>query len=148
MACRYRTGVTVPAPTTVRQAAVLVALEGAAGIVAAVVYLVSGALGGDEPGLNFFGTAAWFAIVGGGVLAAGWALWTGRRWGRGVAVFAQLLLLPVSWYVGVGSHQWVYGIPIAALALITLVLLFSPSALQWLGAQDSASADNPGPDTR
>jgi hypothetical protein len=132
----------------VRQAAVLVALEGAAGIVAAVVYLVSGALGGDEPGLNFFGTAAWFAIVGGGVLAAGWALWTGRRWGRGVAVFAQLLLLPVSWYVAVGSHQWIYGIPIAALALITLVLLFSPSALQWLGAQDSASADNSGPDTR
>jgi hypothetical protein len=149
MACRYRTDVTVPAPTTVRQAAVLVALEGAAGIVAAVVYLVSGALGGEEPGLNFFGTAAWFAMVGGGVLAAGWALWTGRRWGRGVAVFAQLLLLPVSWYVAVGSHQWIYGIPIAAVALITLVLLFSPSALQWLGAQDSAaSADNSGPDTR
>jgi hypothetical protein len=140
--------VTVPAPTTVRQAAVLVAIEGAAGIVAAVVYLVSGALGGDEPGLNFFGTAAWFAMVGGGVLAAGWALWTGRRWGRGVAVFAQLLLLPVSWYVAVGSHQWIYGVPIAAVALITLVLLFSPSALQWLGAQDSASADNSGPDTR
>jgi hypothetical protein len=132
----------------VRQAALLVALEGAAGIVAAVVYLVSGALGGQEPGLNFFGTAAWFAIVGGGVLAAGWALWTGRRWGRGVAVFAQLLLLPVSWYVAVGSHQWIYGIPIAAFALITLALLFSPSALQWLGAQDSASADNSGPDTR
>jgi hypothetical protein len=139
---------TVPSPTTVRQAAVLVALEGAAGLVAAVVYLVSGALGCDEPGLNFFGTAAWFAIVGGGVLAAGWALWTGRRWGRGVAVFAQLLLLPVSWYIAVGSHQWIYGVPIAAVALITLVLLFSPSALQWLGAQDSASADNSGPDTR
>jgi hypothetical protein len=134
--------VTVPAPTTVRQAAVLVALEGAAGIVAAVVYLVSGALGGDEPGLNFFGTAAWFAIVGGGVLAAGWALWTGRRWGRGVAVFAQLLLLPVSWYIAVGSHQWIYGLPIAAVALITLALLFSPSALQWLGAQDSAATDD------
>jgi peptidoglycan/LPS O-acetylase OafA/YrhL len=141
--------VTVPSPTTVRQAAVLVALEGAAGLVAAVVYLVSGTLGGDEPGLNFFGTAAWFAMVGGGVLAAGWALWTGRRWGRGVAVFAQLLLLPVSWYVAVGSHQWIYGIPIAAVALITLALLFSPSALQWLGAQDSeASADKSGPDTR
>ena len=118
------------------------ALEGAAGIVAAVVYLVSGVSGGDEPGLNFFGTAAWFAMVGSGVLAAGWALWTGRRWGRGVAVFAQLLLLPVSWYVAVGSHQWLYGIPIAAVALITLVLLFSPSALQWLGAQDSAAADD------
>lgn len=127
----------------------LVAVEGLAGLVAAVVYLVSGFSGADEPGLNFFGTAAWFAIIGGGVIAAGWALWTGRRWGRGLAVFAQLLLLPVTWYVAVGSHQWLYGIPVAAVALITLLLLFSPSALQWLGAQDSsASADNSGPDTR
>jgi hypothetical protein len=133
----------------VRQAAILVALEGAAGLVAAVVYVVSGLARADEPGLNKFGTAAWFAIIGGGVLAAGWALWTGRRWGRGVAVFAQLLLLPVTWYIAVGSQQWLYGIPIAAVALSTLVLLFSPSALQWLGAQDSAaSADNSGPDTR
>jgi peptidoglycan/LPS O-acetylase OafA/YrhL len=133
---------TVPAPTTVRQAAILVALEGLAGLVAAVVYVVSGFSGADQPGLNFFGTAAWFAIIGGGVLAAGWALWTGRRWGRGLAVFAQLLLLPVTWYVAVGSHQWLYGIPVAAVALITLVLLFSPSALQWLGTQDSAAADD------
>ena len=61
---------TVPSPTTVRQAAVLVALEGLAGLVAAVVYLVSGFGGSDEPGLNKFGTAAWFAIIGGSVLAA------------------------------------------------------------------------------
>ena len=129
----------------------LVALEGAAGLVAAVVYVVSGFGGADEPGLNKFGTAAWFAIIGGGVLAAAWALWTGRRWGRGVAVFAQLLLLPVSWYIAVGSQQWVYGVPVGVVALITLVLLFSPSAVQWLGTQDSggsASADNSGPDTR
>ena len=138
----------LPAPATVRQAAILVALEGAAGIVAAVVYVVSG-LGGNEAGLNKFGTAAWFAIMFGGVLAAAWALWTGRRWGRGVAVFAQLLLLPVSWYIAVGSQQWVYGVPVGVVALITLVLLFSPSAVQWLAAQDgSASADNSGPDTR
>jgi len=143
--------VSVPSPSTVRQAAVLVALEGAAGLVAAMVYVVSGLAGPNEPGLNKFGTAAWFAFIGAGVLAAAWALWTGRRWGRGIAVFAQLLLLPVAWYVAVGSHQWLYGIPVAAVALITLGLLFSPSALQWLGAQDSrdsANADNSGPDTR
>jgi hypothetical protein len=141
--------VIVPSPTTVRQAAVLVALEGAAGLVAAVVYVVSGLSGADEPGLNKFGTAGWFVIIGGAVLAAGWALWTGRRWGRGVAVFAQLLLLPVSWYVAVGSHQWLYGVPIAVIAIGALVLLFSPSAVEWVGAQDdSASADNSGPDTR
>jgi peptidoglycan/LPS O-acetylase OafA/YrhL len=141
--------VTVPSPATVRQAAALVALEGLAGLVAATVYVVSGLAGAEVPGLNFFGTAAWFAIIGGGVLAAAWALWTGRRWGRGVAVFAQLLLLPVSWYIAVGSHQWFYGIPVALVALLTLGLLFSPSAVQWVGARDSAaSADNSGPDTR
>jgi peptidoglycan/LPS O-acetylase OafA/YrhL len=133
----------------VRQAAVLVALEGVAGLAAAVVYVVSGFTGSDEPGLNKFGTAAWFAIIGGCVLAAGWALWTGRRWGRGIAVFAQLLLLPVAWYMAVGSQQWVYGIPVALVAVVTLVLLFSRSTVEWLGAQDSpASADNSGPDTR
>lgn len=141
---------TVPSPTVVRQAAALVALEGVAGLLAAVVYVVSGFAGSDEPGLNKFGTAAWFAIIGGGVLAAGWALWTGRRWGRGIAVFAQLLLLPVAWYMAVGSNQWLYGIPVALVAVATLVLLFSRSTLEWLGAQDdsSASADNSGPDTR
>lgn len=140
----------VPSPTAVRQAAVLVALEGAAGVVAAVVYLISGLGGVEEPGLNKFGTAGWFAVIGGGVLAAAWALWTGRRWGRGIAVFAQLLLLPVSYYVAVGSQQWAYGIPIAVIAVATLAMLFSRSALEWVGAaQDpSASADNSGPDTR
>jgi hypothetical protein len=135
----------------VRQAAVLVALEGAAGLLAAVAFVIRGLAGADQSTVSGFGNAAWFAIVGAAVLAAGWALWTGRRWGRGIAVFAQLLLLPVTWYVAVGSHQWLYGIPIAVLALATLALLFSPSALQWLGAQDSrdsASADNSGPDTR
>ena len=55
---------TVPSPTTVRQAAVLVALEGAAGLVAAVVYVVSGFGGANEPGLNKFGnTIAVAALV-------------------------------------------------------------------------------------
>ena len=142
---------TVPPPATVRRAAILVALEGAAGLVMAVDYVVSGFGGGDEAGLNKFGTAGWFAIIGGGVLAAAWALWTGRRWGRGVAVFTQLLLLPVAWYLAVGSHQWMFGIPVGLIAIGTLVLLFSPSTVRWLEGQedsDSASADNSGPDTR
>ncbi|MDQ2636701.1 MAG: hypothetical protein M3Y83_07500, partial [Actinomycetota bacterium] len=90
----------------------------------------------------------------GGVVAAGWAFWTGRPWGRGIAVFAQLLLLPVAWYMAIGSHQWVYGGAVAIVALATLALLFSPSALQWATAQgspasdDAASADKSGPDTR
>jgi hypothetical protein len=142
--------VIVPSPSTVRQAAVVVALEGAALIGVAAVLVVRH-LGGvrDQPWLSGYGTAAWFVIMGAGVLAAGWALWTGRRWGRGIAVFAQLLLLPVAWYMGVGSQRWVYAIPVGVVALATLALLFAPSTLQWLGTQDSpASADNSGPDTR
>jgi hypothetical protein len=141
--------VIVPSPSTVRQAAVIVALEGAA-LVGVAAVLVVRHLGGvqDQPWLSGYGTAAWFVIMGAGVLAAGWALWTGRRWGRGVAVFAQLLLLPVAWYMGVGSQRWVYAIPVGLVALVTLGLLFAPSTLQWLGAQDPARADNSGPDTR
>ena len=88
---------TYPAPGTVRQAAVLVALQGATGVLAAVVFLVRGLAGADRTVVNGFGNAAWFAIFGGIVLAAGWALWSGRRWGRGIGVYAQMLLLPVSW---------------------------------------------------
>ena len=85
--------------------------------------------------------------MGAAVLAAGWALWTGRRWGRGIAVFAQLLLLPVAWYIAVGSQQWAYGVPLRSSRWSALVLLFSPSALQWVaqyghGDVGPASADN------
>lgn len=139
----------VPSPSTVRQAAVVVGLEGVALIGVAAVLIVRHLAGvEDQPWLSGYGTAGWFAIMGTGVLAAGWALWTGRRWGRGIAVFGQLLLLPVAWYMGVGSQRWLYAIPVGLVALATLGLLFSPSTLQWLGAQDSASADNSGPDTR
>lgn len=140
--------VTVPSPATVRLAALVVALEGAAALIVAIVLVVRGFVGADQSIVSGFGTAGWFAIIGSGVAAGGWALWTGRRWGRGIAVFGQLLLLPVSWFIAVGSHQWLYGVPIGAVALLTLILLFTPSALQWLGAHDSASADKPGPDTR
>jgi hypothetical protein len=77
----------------------------------------------------------WFVLVGAGVLAGGWALISGRRWGRGIAVMTNLLLLPVAWYV-ITSHHVVYGVLIGLLALVTLVLLFTPSAVEWLTHRD------------
>jgi hypothetical protein len=142
--------VIVPSPASVRQAAIIVALEGAALLVVAVALVVRHLSGvEDQPWLSGYGTAAWFTVMGAGVIAAGRALWAGRHWGRGIAVFAQLLLLPVAWYMGVGSQQWVYAVPVALAAVATLALLFSPSTLQWLSAHDdAASADKSGPDTR
>ena len=127
-----------PSPTVVRYAGYLVAVEGVAGLAVAVVYLVHVVGGTNQevargPALGGFGygTAAWFAIIGGAVLAAGWALVTGRRWGRGVAVFANLLLLGVAWYIH-GSDQPLYAALVAVVALVVLGLLFSPAAVQWV----------------
>ncbi|HTM83308.1 MAG TPA: hypothetical protein VL179_00115 [Mycobacterium sp.] len=122
-------------PPSVRYAGYLVAAEGAAGLLAAVVLVVRGLAGADQHIVSGFGTAIWFILVGGGVLAGGWALITGRRWGRGIAVFANLLLLGVAWYIFT-SHQMGYGIAVAVLALAVLGALLSPSAVHWASGRD------------
>lgn len=139
-----------PAPGTVRGAGVIVAAQGAAALILAAVLLVRGVAGADQRVVNGFGTAAWFVLVGGAVLAAGCALLFGRRWGRGLAVFAELLLLPVSWYLAVGSHRPQVGVPLGIVAVAVLFLLFSPAALRWVASDQrgSASSANSGPDTR
>ncbi|MBS1694328.1 MAG: hypothetical protein JST91_19105 [Actinobacteria bacterium] len=139
-------------PPLVRYAGFLVAAEGIAALIIAVVLVVRGFEGADQRIVSGFGTAAWFLLIGSGVLAGGWALITGRRWGRGIAVFANLVLLGVAWYVFT-SHQLAYSIAVTALALMALVPLFSRQAQDWMadvrpGDQPSASSDNAGPDNR
>ncbi len=148
----YAEAVIRSSPASVRGAGLIVAAQGATGVVVAAVLLIRAIGGADQRGINGFGTAAWFALAGGAVLAAGWALRSGRRWGRGLAVFAELLLLPVSWYLTVDSHRALIGIPVAALALTALGLLFSPAAVRWVAGGESqagpASSASAGPDTR
>lgn len=136
-------------PRGVRIAGAIAALEGALGVAVAVVLVVREAAGHHEVAISGYGTAAWFAIMGSGVAAAGWALLTGRRWGRGIAVFANLVLLGVAWYV-YSSGQLRYAVAVAAAAITVLGLLFSPSALHWLtqSRDSAANSDSRGPDTR
>ena len=119
-------------------------------MVVAAILLIRAIGGAGQRGNNVFGTSAWFALAGGAVLAAGWALVVGRRWGRGLAVFAELLLLGVAYYLTTGSHRALIGVAVAALSVTVLALLFSPAALRWVsgGGQDPASAASSGPDTR
>ena len=123
-------------PNTVRCAGLVVAVEGVIALIVAIVLVVRAVRGADQHVDNGYGTAAWFLVIGGAVLAAGWALVTGRRWGRGIAVVAQLLFLPVAWYLGVGSHQLAYGIGVALAAVVTLGLLVTPSAMGWASGRD------------
>ncbi|CAN5451045.1 hypothetical protein BH10ACT9_BH10ACT9_39060 [soil metagenome] len=117
-------------PAVVRYAGYLVAAEGVAALVMAVVLVIRGLGGADQSVVSGYGTALWFLLIGSGVVAGGWALSTGRRWGRGIAVPTNLLLLPVAWYV-FSSHHQVYGALVAVLGLGALAMLFSPPAVRW-----------------
>jgi hypothetical protein len=131
----YAEAVITRPPASVRGAGLIVGAQGATGLVVAAVLLIRAIAGADQKVANGFGTAVWFVVAGGAVLAAGWALLVGRRWGRGLAVFAELLLLPVAWYLTVGSHRALIGVPVGALALIALALLFSPAAVRWVSGR-------------
>src|SRR5205807_1175828 len=74
-------------PPAVRRAGFLVAAEGVLGLIGAAVYVVRGLAGADQHIVSGYGNALWLVCICGGVLAGGWALITGRRWGRGIGVF-------------------------------------------------------------
>lgn len=122
-------------PQSVRYAGYLVAAEGVVGLIGAVVFVVRGLAGADQHIVSGYGNALWLVLICGAVLAGGWALITGRRWGRGIGVFANLLLLGVTWYV-FESGQLQYAVLVGLAALVTLGLLFSPSAVQWISKRD------------
>lgn len=123
-------------PRTLRIAGALVGIEGALGIGTAL-YLVLRAFGGHhEDFISGYGTALWFVLIGGGVLAGGLAIYRGRRWGRAIGVIAQILLIPVAWSLLTDSHLPVLGAPVLAVALVILGLLFAPVSLQYLAAED------------
>jgi hypothetical protein len=139
------------APSAVRGAGLIVVVQGAAALLVAAVLAVRAIAGADQRVVNGLGTAVWFGLIGAAVLAAGRALVTAKRWGRGLAVFTQLLLLPVAWYLAVGSHRPGFGIPLGIVALTVLILLFSPATIRWASGVDQsgpASSANGDPDSR
>lgn len=132
-----------PPPTAVRRAGLVVALEGAVGVVAGAVFLVRGLTGAEDAGfINDYGTAAWFAILGGGVLAGGLALVRGRRWGRAIAVVAQILLIPVAFALLTDSGRPYFGAPLLVVVVIVLGMLFSPKSVRWLSGEAAPDADD------
>jgi hypothetical protein len=118
-------------------------LQGGVAIGTAVVLVVRGLLGRDPGGGSAYGSAAWFAILGAAVVAGGVALVFGKRWGRAIAVVAQVLLLPVVWTMLTDSHQPVLGALLGVVVLATLALLFSPQASKWMAAEYGEADSEP-----
>ncbi|GAB88564.1 hypothetical protein [Gordonia rhizosphera] len=122
-------------PATIRAAGAVTALEGAIAVVVAVILAIREASGHREAAISGYGTAAWFGIIGGGVLLGGIALLAGRRWGRAIAVVAQILLLPVAYALLTDSHQPWFGVPLGIAAIGVLVAMFSPASTHWLAGE-------------
>ena len=130
-----------PVPASVRVAGWISAAQGLAGVVVAVVLIARAvARRGGEAGS--WGLAAWFVILGGGLMAAGLGLLTGRRWGRGLVLIAELLIL-----VAVGSSLigatgatvsgrvelglYLGGLALAVACAVALVSLLRAEAVEW-----------------
>lgn len=77
------------------------------------------------------------ALMGGaGMCAVARGLLRRERWSRSPAVLTQLFALPVSWSL-LQSDQFGYGLPLAAGAVIALVLLLSAPAARALAETES-----------
>ena len=118
------------APLPVRAAAVVVFLQGLA-ILGAAVWLVVLELKGQSQLGNVYAEAGFFALMAAAVLACGVALLLGKAGARTPAVVIQVLLLGVAWYAIGPSSRPEYGIPVAVIAVLTLVLLLGAQARHW-----------------
>jgi hypothetical protein len=113
------------APRPVVAAAVLVAVEGAALLVLAVVNVVLTAL--DDAGsvpLALAG-ALLLAIFGGALLLLARALRALKPAARSPVVAVQIVALPVGWTLTSTNGRPEIGVPVLLLAIAVLVLLFA-----------------------
>ena len=113
------------APRPVLAAAALVAVEGAALLVLAVVDLVLAAL--DDVGsvpLALAG-ALLLAIFGAALLLLARALRALRPPARSPVVAVQIIALPVGWTLAGTNGRPEIGVPVLVLAIAVLVLLFA-----------------------
>src|SRR2546430_6518613 len=125
------------APISVRGAGLVVTLQGLAGVGFAVAVLVRAFGGHSSPGNNLFGEAAYFAVLGGGVLACGIGLLLGKTWARTPSVVVEIILLGVAWYATGPSGRPEFGVPVAGLSVLVIILLFTGrSRAGSLGAED------------
>jgi hypothetical protein len=87
-------------------------------------------------------TAAFFAILGGALIGAGWLVTRGRTGARSPIIVAQVIFLGLAWSFLGGATTWV-ALGLGLVALVVLAGLFHPASIQALtegdGARDRAS---------
>ena len=118
-------------PLTIVVAAVLLALEGLAGLAYAVLELGQIRMSRAAVGVGVAILMACFGLV---LLLVARGVFLGSRWSRGPAVVVQLILLPLAWSFKGGATTWV-SVVLAVIAITTLVGLLHPrSTAVFLGS--------------
>jgi hypothetical protein len=109
-------------PLTILVAAVLLALEGLLGLGYAGVALGEVRISRAVAGVGVAILMAAFGLL---LLLVARGVFLGRRWSRGPAVAAQLILLPIAWSFRGGVTSWI-SVTLAVLAIAALVGLLHP----------------------
>lgn len=134
-------------PTPVRIAGWISAVQGFVGVLTAVALIVRAVEGHREETvvISGYATAAWFVILGGGLMAAGVGLLRGRRWGRGLVLIAELLILVAvgstlfgatesAIFGDVGFTMYLGAVTLAVSCAVALVALLRRDAVEWYAA--------------
>lgn len=78
-------------------------------------------------------TSAFFAVLGGALVACAYGLWQVRSWARSPVVVVQLITLLTAWSF-VGGDTTVVAVVLAVVSVSTLVCLLHPRSLEALGS--------------
>ncbi len=78
------------------------------------------------------GSTVYFLVLGALVLLIAYGLWRRSSITHGAAVFVQLLVLPVAWYMAQAGF-WAGAVPLAVAAVGALAGLMRPDARAALG---------------
>ena len=117
-------------PLTILVAAALLMLEGLVGLGYAAFEV------GQARAAMGVGVAILMAGLGLVLLLVARGVFLGRRWSRGPAVVAQLILLPIAWSFKGGDTTWV-AVVLAVIAITILVGLLHPrSTAVFVGSSD------------
>lgn len=126
-------------PGSIRWGSIIAILQSLVGFGYAGILVYREILGAEDPSLVSegdnaswvgYGTAIFFAIIFGTVLAGAVSMMRGRRWGRGPVAMLQIILLPISYYMFTGGAI-LFGVITLVSAVLGLIMLFQPQSVAW-----------------
>jgi hypothetical protein len=125
-----RSGSVTPSPLVTAASLVLVEALLLAGL--GIVELAS--VDADRVALAL-STGGFFLVAAVGLAGCAWALWRGRRWGRGPVLLAQLIALGLAWSFRAAPTTLV-AVGLAALGLVTIAGVLHPASIDVLEGRE------------